>query len=940
MNKYVINWEQYAALARQAAAEGAVLLENANHTLPLQEGEKISVFGRIQFDYYKSGTGSGGLVNTRYVVGILDALKEEKVILNDELIKTYETWITDHPFDFGEGWAQEPWSQEEMPLTDEIVEKAAAFSETAIVIIGRTAGEDRDAGVDKGSYLLTDLEEDMLFRVCKSFSKVIVLLNVGGIIDMKWVDRYQPSAVLYVWQGGMEGGHGVADVLMGRVNPCGKLSDTIAEDITDYPSTENFGGERGNFYAEDIYVGYRYFETFAKEKVRYPFGYGLSYTSFCVESVSIERKESVDTGKAKTVLVASVTNTGETAGKEVVQVYVKAPQGALGKPLRSLVAFAKTRDLMPGEREELTITISDDALVSYDDSGLSGHRSAYVLEAGNYEFYLGCDVRSSALAGSFALEETKVVEQLTEVAAPAEAFRRLRPVVSTDEAQVSLNEEAGCDETLTPAWEEVPLRTKTVADHMQADQTKALPYTGDQGYRLSDVYDNKVSMDVFLAQLSDYDLCCMVNGEGMCSPKVTPGTAAAFGGLTPELLHFGIPCGCCADGPSGIRMDCGMTAFSLPGGTCLACTFNEELNEQLFCMEGAELRKNRIDTLLGPGMNIHRNPLNGRNFEYFSEDPYLTGKIAAAQLRGMNHFGVTGTVKHFAGNNQEFNRKRYNSVISERALREIYLKGLEIAVKEGGAYSVMTTYGAINGIWTAGHYDLLTIILRGEWNFEGMVMTDWWADINEEGGEPSGDQLSAMVKAQNDVFMVTPNTENHLGDLREHLADGSLTRAALVRGAANICHMLMRSPVMERSMGRISQEEKDAEEQMQSEEKLDFDLPYMELEDYLELPVEDICTERGSQVMYGVEIEQPGYFELRMKVKVEASELAQVPVSAFVNGSLTETVTLNGTNGAWVDICMSLGEFRFTNIYIRLYFAQSGMQIAKMEVVRNHSESK
>lgn len=921
MDPYGIDWKNYAALARQAAAEGAVLLENRDQALPLHEGDKISVFGRIQFNYYKSGTGSGGLVNTRYVVGILDALKEEKLVLNEELEKAYRAWLTDHPFDSGEGWAQEPWSQEEMPLADAVVEQAAAFSDTAVVVIGRTAGEDQDAKAAPGSYLLTETEEDMLRRVCQRFARVIVLLNVGNIIDMKWVDRCRPSAVLYVWQGGMEGGHGVADVLMGRVSPCGKLTDTIAEDIADYPSTRDFGGADGNCYTEDIYVGYRYFETFAREKVRYPFGYGLSYTSFRVEPALLERREPAG-GQAATVLTAAVTNTGAAAGKEVVQVYVRAPQGALGKPLRSLAAFAKTRVLQPGERQELTFAIPDAAIASYDDGGHSGHRSAYVLEAGEYRFYLGGDVRRAALAGSFVLESTRVVEQLAEAAAPAQPFRRLRPAAGED----------GAEEMLRPAWEDVPLRTQTVADHVRADRAQALPYSGDKGYRLADVYGGKIPLDVFLAQLPDHALCCMVNGEGMCSPKVTPGTAAAFGGLTGELQHFGIPCGCCSDGPSGIRMDCGTQAFSLPGGTCLACTFNEELNEQLYAMEGAELRKNRIDTLLGPGMNIHRNPLNGRNFEYFSEDPYLTGRIAAAQLRGMGRYGVTGTVKHFAANNQEFHRKKYNATVSERALREIYLKGFEIAVKEGGAYSVMTAYGGINGVWNAGNYDLLTRILRGEWKFDGMVMTDWWADINEEGTEPSSEQLSAMVKAQNDIFMVTENAETHLGDLEQHLADGSLPRAVLVRSAANICKMLLRSPVMERSLGRPSPEEQEAGQQMQAEETMD--LPFMELEDRLALPVEHICTDRGSQLLYGVRAERLGRFELRMKVQVDASELAQVPVSVFVNGTLAETVTLNGTGGEWTDLCLHLGRFRLRNDYIRLYFAQSGMKIAAMEIVR------
>ena len=250
-------------------------------------------------------------------------------------------------------------------------------------------------------------------------------------------------------------------------------------------------------------------------------------------------------------------------------------------------------------------------------------------------------------------------------------------------------------------------------------------YTGDKGYKLKDVADGKVSLEKFIAQLSDEDLCAMMRGEGMCSPKVTPGVAGAYGAVTDSLLGFGIPIASCSDGPSGIRMDCGTHAFSLPNGTCLACSFNEKINEELFTWEGLDLRRCRIDALLGPGMNIHRSPLNGRNFEYFSEDPFLTGKLVAAQLKGMHKYDVTGVIKHFAGNTQEFKRHTVNNVVSERALREIYLKGFEIAVREGNARAVMTTYGPVNGIWTASSYDLLTTLLRNEWGFDGIAMTDW-----------------------------------------------------------------------------------------------------------------------------------------------------------------------------------------------------------------------
>jgi len=286
-NRYAIDWEAYARLAREAAAEGAVLLKNDKQVLPLKEGERLAVFGRIQFDYYKSGTGSGGMINTRYVVGILDALKEEKLVLNQKLEQVYREWRREHPFDKGCGWAQEPWSQQEMPLDDDVVREAAAESDTAMVIIGRTAGEDKDAKSERGSYFLSEEEEEMLRQVCGAFGRVIVVLNVGSIIDMKWVETYQPQAVLYAWQGGMEGGHAVADVLMGRVSHCGKLADTIASSVEDYPSFANFGGDEGDRYEEDIYVGYRYFETFApaREKVLYPFGFGLSYTSFLCHAV-------------------------------------------------------------------------------------------------------------------------------------------------------------------------------------------------------------------------------------------------------------------------------------------------------------------------------------------------------------------------------------------------------------------------------------------------------------------------------------------------------------------------------------------------------------------------------------------------------------------------------------------------------------------------------
>ncbi len=921
-NRYEIDWDAYARAARNAAAEGVVLLRNEQNVLPFREGEKLAVFGRIQFDYYKSGTGSGGLINTKYVVGILDALKEERLILNQELEQVYLEWLTEHPFDQGQGWAQEPWSQEEMPLSPELVGKIAASSDTALVVIGRTAGEDRDAKGERGSYYLSEGEEEMLKQVCAAFDRVVVALNVGSIIDMKWVENYKPQSVLYTWQGGMEGGHAAADILMGRVAPSGKLADTIAYSEKDYPASSNFGGEEGNLYAEDIYVGYRYFETFeqAKEKVQYPFGYGLSYTSFATDCTMELTKDGCD-------FLVDVKNTGACAGKEVVQVYVCAPQGQLGKPSRSLAAFAKTKCLEPGEKQKLCLSVKKPVFASYDDSGVTGNKSCYVLEPGKYSFYVGTDVRNAGLAGVMELKELEVVERCTEALAPVEEFDRMKPERT----------ESG---TFELSWEKAPLRSLEKADGKREEGLAAVACTGNQGYLLSDVYDKKISLEEFTNQLSDEELCCIVRGEGMCSPKVTPGTASAFGGVTKALEDYGIPCGCCADGPSGIRMDCGTHAFCLPNGTCLACSFNEELVGQLYEMEGAELRKNRIDILLGPGMNIHRHPLNGRNFEYFSEDPLLSGKMAAAQIRGMRSYQVTGALKHFAANNQEYHRRLYNAVVSERAMREIYLKGFEIAVKESGAYAIMTTYGGINGIWTAGNHDLLTTILRKEWHYEGLVMTDWWAEINDEGQTPVRENLAAMVRSQNDVYMVVRDSEHNSGgdNLAESLQNGTLGRAELVRCAMNILGVLMRSPVMDRSLGRLSKEELEAAESMAEETITDTDMDWYALDERMELDGETVNTGKGQTFACGLRTKEQGFYKIRIRAKVDASELAQVSVSIFANSKLQGTVTLNGTDGKYVEIEQPLGFFINISNYLKLYFAESGMRIENIIIEKDNEK--
>ena len=515
MKNYKLDLERYAVLARQATAEGCVLLENEGQALPLREGERVAVFGRMAFHYYKSGLGSGGLVNTRYVVGILDALKECKEIqLDEKLMGIYADWIKENPYDEGQGWGRVPWSQKEMEVTEEMLD-CARNNDVSLVIIGRTAGEDQDNNTKPGSYCLTETEEDMIRRVCQVSKRTVVVLNVGNIIDMSWVKKYHPQAVLYAWQGGQEGGNGVADVLTGKVCACGKLTDTIAQSIEDYPSTENFGDPFKNYYKEDIYVGYRYFETFAKDKVLYPFGYGLSYTSFGIKAEILKNSEE------ELTVAAEVVNTGAVKGKEVVQVYAKVPQGKLGNPARRLIGFAKTGELKPGEKEEVVIVIPKYDLTSYDDSGVTGHKSCYVLEEGTYEIFVGSDVRSAEFAGCYE-EKFRVVEKLQEACAPVEKFSRMKAVLMPD----------GSYQAVT---EEVPVRTVDPQERRKQNLPETLAYTGDKGYKLVDVLDGKVSMENFVAQISEEDLIAMFRGEGMCSPKVTPGTAAAFGGVTESM---------------------------------------------------------------------------------------------------------------------------------------------------------------------------------------------------------------------------------------------------------------------------------------------------------------------------------------------------------------------------------------------------------------------
>ena len=901
-----LDWNEYLEKAAQVNAEGAVLVRNQGG-LPLDKNKETAVFGRIQLDYYKSGTGSGGMVNVAKVTGITDGLLDAGAKLNEELLQTYRDWFAENPHDYGEGWGGEPWCQKEMPIPDELAAKAAQTSQAALVIIGRTAGEEQDNSNTEGSYKLTGQEHEMLAVVRRNFKRMIVVLNVGNIIDMSFVDEFQPEAVLYIWQGGMTGGTGAARVLLGDVSPCGKLPDTIAYNVSDYPSDKYFHDKDRDFYTEDIYVGYRWFETFAKEKVRYPFGFGLSYTDFEISAVG-----SYD-GQAVTV-TAKVKNIGSCAGKEVVQVYCEAPQGELGKPARVLCGFEKTKELAPGEEQTLTITVEERKFASYDDSGVTGHAYAWVLESGAYKLYAGSDVRNADEVCAFKLNETKVIEQLSQALAPVMEFDRV------------------VNKNGTPVFEKAPLSKINEAQRIKDELPAEIAFTGDKGFKLADVKSGNCTLDEFVAQLSDTDLNCIVRGEGMCSPKVTPGTAAAFGGVSENLKNFGVPCGCCSDGPSGMRLDTGTKAFSLPNGTLIASTFNKSLVMELFSLLGLEMRANNVDCLLGPGMNIHRHPLNGRNFEYFSEDPYLTGVMAAHELRGLHSQGVEGTIKHFCANNQETNRHFLDSAVSERALREIYLRGFEMAVKCGKNRSVMTTYGKVNDLWTSGNYDLDTVILRQQWGFDGFAMTDWWANINDRGCEPDKNNFAAMVRAQNDVYMVCANGEDHTDNVQQALADGRLTRAELQRCAKNILSFLLDTHAMKRFMGEDEKVEVEGKPAETIDEEAASRVYFVD--DELEIDLSDVKVRNNSDYSFTVERSKPGLYSITLTASSTASELAQMPVTIFSMSTSFGTFTWNGTGGKPVSHTVEHAYFFSRFSVVRLHFRLAGLDLISIKFKR------
>ena len=704
--------QEHIQLSREAAREGMVLLKNQGRALPLEKGAKLALFGKATMDYVKGGGGSGD-VTVAYTRNLYEGLKtkEPQVQILEPLADFYrENVSAQYAQGVVPGFTREP------KIPEELLTQAKAWTDTAVISICRFSGEgwDRKGIPGDGDFYLTKEEQEMVETVTGNFDRVIVVLNVGGMVDTSWFfanDRIQ--AVLLAWQGGIEGGLAAADLLCGEVSPSGKLTDTFAGSFDDYPSSEGFNESEDYVeYTEDIYVGYRYFETIsgAAGKVNYPFGYGLSYTSFSREYLGAFLEDGVISVDVR------VTNIGGRPGKEVVQLYYGAPQGKLGKPAKELGAFGKTRLLEAGDSQVMRLTMREDSMASYDDLG-KVKKSAYVLEAGIYRFWLGGSVREAKEIPFFVeKDEAEIVAQYSEKCAPRALKRRLL----SDGTFEEMPQRPERERVLGLAPQDVDKLEGVIPAVLERKQVQLSQPPAPGTVMLADVAEGKATLDQLIAQLTDEELAELLGGQPNTGVANTYGMGNIPDHRVPNIMT--------ADGPAGLRIQpqCGVCTTAWPCATLLACSWNEDLVYQVGAAGAAEVKENNIGIWLTPAMNIHRSPLCGRNFEYYSEDPLVAGKMGAAMIRGIQSQHIGASMKHFACNNKETNRKASDSRVSERAMREIYLKGFEIAVKEAQPWTIMSSYNLINGCHASENRELLTDILRDEWGFEGAVTTDWW----------------------------------------------------------------------------------------------------------------------------------------------------------------------------------------------------------------------
>ena len=814
----VQEWEtQHRQLAKEAAAEGIVLLKNEDQILPLKEGSKVALYGAGAGRTIKGGTGSGD-VNERERVTIWQGMKNAGFeITSEDWIRSYEKiyekarqdWKDDivtrsggnggNVMDFFTVYSTTPFV---MPTGDP-VEKPEEDSDTAIYVLSRVAGEGADRNAAKGDYYLKEDEHQMLSDLCSYYKNVIVAVNAGGQVDLSFMDEFSNiKALLILSQPGMEGGNAFADVISGKVNPSGKLVDSWAYRYEDYPNAASFSHNNGNvekeFYEEGIYVGYRYFDTFAVP-VRYGFGYGLSYTTFEIKEKNIQCDN-----EHNIQVSVSVKNTGDTAGKEVVQIYAALPGGQVEKEAHRLVAYEKTALLQPEEEQTLILKIPAERFAFYEEE-----KAAWILGKGFYGIFAGTSLESAELAGGLKLDQDVILEKVKNLFQLKESLKELQQ----QSGQTEKREDA--------------LKVQAVEKGLPVLEIDAAGFeTKEILYKKNSELVEKEAAE-FVETLSIEELIDLAAGD---PGKAQGGNLGAAGISVPGsagethrcAIDKGLASIVLADGPAGLRLmkyyhvnDGKIVSmpfeFSLEGGlfydgptdlpgeryyqyctaipvgTMLAQTWNTGLIQEVGAMIGKEMEYFGVTLWLAPGMNIHRNPLCGRNFEYYSEDPYVAGTIAAAMTKGVqSNYGCGTTIKHFACNNQEDNRMGSDSIVSERSLRELYLKGFEIAVKESHPMSIMTSYNLINGIHAANSYDLCTDVARNEWGFDGAIMTDW--TTTENGADCTA---SGCMRAGNDLVM--PGCFGDHDNLKKELEEGTLKPEDLKACIARLVSVIWRS---------------------------------------------------------------------------------------------------------------------------------------------------
>lgn len=817
-----------AILAREAAAEGFVLLKNEAQTLPLKPGTKIGLYGAGAVRTIKGGTGSGD-VNNRYNVNIYDGLKNAGYeITSVEWLEGYdrrylaarESWkaeifrkLTEEcNGNFFEAYSTTPFSMPAGAAIDEAAAKKDGEG-IAMYVLARIAGENADRRDEAGDYYITEEERAQIAALCEAYEKVILVVNTGGLIDLAFADEFPNiTAVLQFVQAGQEGGNALADVISGKVTPSGKLVDSWALDYMDYPNAAYFSHKSGDVYREEyregIYVGYRYFDTF-DVPVRYSFGYGLSYTEFDIKVTGISKQISAQ-GKPTLSVSVDVINTGAAySGKEVVQVYVSCPQGKLPKEFRRLAAFGKTKLLAPGETQSLTLSMDLYQLASYSEE-----QAAWLLETGTYGIWVGNALSTAALCGTFVLDETKVLVQCEHICPLKESLEELQ----ADKAKL---------EEKQTAWLRKAEERKLPKVQISA---KELPTETVVYEKLQDQYPGRAGEIV--DQLSTEELIALATGDPAkdqgasalgSAGQTVPGAAAETVTVAEKAPYY-VASIVLADGPAGLRLrseyqvredgsiDGGdfLDGFengyfaepkeskgivyhqyctAIPVGTLLAQSWNLELMHTLGRMIAGEMNEFEVTLWLAPGMNIHRNPLCGRNFEYYSEDPLLAGSMAAAMTQGVQSIpGCGTTIKHFACNNQEDNRMGSDSILSERTLREIYLKGFETAIRSAQPMAMMTSYNLINGVHAANNYDICTKAARDEWGFAGAIMTDWTTTTDSTAGECTA---AGCMKAGND--MVMPGDMRDHASIRQALKDGTLDIRELKRCVYHTIKIILQS---------------------------------------------------------------------------------------------------------------------------------------------------